>query len=222
MWLYRLQLLKKLWLSKFQALHLLVLRRPLVGLGSGALSLVLQLGAGRLSYFLTLFQGANTTSTLLLGMLASLNDTTGVPSTPFVASPAMAPMTRASRPPPRGRRPCEQPSRMKRGRRLDGGEEADVAGGRGGRPPRTRRTPAAGRRADAPSRHVPGTWFLFRLHRRRCLKRSSLRIPAGVPRRPHSSFGNEVHGTRNIASFCVPGDKGHVQRRDGLIDFPRT
>ena len=161
MWLYRLQLLKKLWLSKFQALHLLVLRRPLVGLGSGALSLVLQLGAGRLSYFLTPFQGANTTSTLLLGMLASLNDTTGVPSTPFVASPAMAPMTRASRPPPRGRRPCEQPSRMKRGRRLDGGEEADVAGGRGGRPPRTRRTPAAGRRADAPSRHVPGTCMVL-------------------------------------------------------------
>ncbi|PWZ36743.1 Aspartic proteinase nepenthesin-1 [Zea mays] len=64
----------------------------LVGLGRGSLSLVSQLGAGRFSYCLTPFQDTNSTSTLLLGPSAALNGT-GVRSTPFVASPARAPMS---------------------------------------------------------------------------------------------------------------------------------
>jgi hypothetical protein len=64
----------------------------LVGLGRGSLSLVSQLGASRFSYCLTPFQDTSSTSTLLLGPSASL-DGTGVRSTPFVASPAMAPMS---------------------------------------------------------------------------------------------------------------------------------
>ncbi|CAL5072359.1 unnamed protein product [Urochloa decumbens] len=64
----------------------------LVGLGRGALSLVSQLGAGRFSYCLTPFQDSNSTSTLLLGPSAAL-DGAGVRSTPFVASPAKAPMS---------------------------------------------------------------------------------------------------------------------------------
>ncbi|CAL5072358.1 unnamed protein product [Urochloa decumbens] len=64
----------------------------LVGLGRGAVSLVSQLGAGRFSYCLTPFQDTNSTSTLLLGPSASLDGITGVGSTPFVASPATAPM----------------------------------------------------------------------------------------------------------------------------------
>ncbi|CAN6205603.1 unnamed protein product [Urochloa humidicola] len=64
----------------------------LVGLGRGAVSLVSQLGAGRFSYCLTPFQDTRSTSTLLLGPSATLDGTTGVGSTPFVASPAMAPM----------------------------------------------------------------------------------------------------------------------------------
>ncbi|RCV13361.1 hypothetical protein SETIT_2G339900v2 [Setaria italica] len=64
----------------------------LVGLGRGSLSLVSQLDAGRFSYCLTPFQDTRSTSTLFLGPSASL-DGTGVHSTPFVASPAMAPMS---------------------------------------------------------------------------------------------------------------------------------
>ncbi|XP_066394941.1 aspartic proteinase nepenthesin-1-like [Miscanthus floridulus] len=64
----------------------------LVGLGRGSLSLVSQLGAGRFSYCLTPFQDTNSTGTLLLGPSAALNGT-GVRSTPFVASPAKAPMS---------------------------------------------------------------------------------------------------------------------------------
>jgi hypothetical protein len=64
----------------------------LVGLGRGTLSLVSQLGAGRFSYCLTPFQDTNSTSALLLGPSAVLNGT-GVQSTPFVASPAKAPMS---------------------------------------------------------------------------------------------------------------------------------
>ncbi|KAF8700448.1 hypothetical protein HU200_034388 [Digitaria exilis] len=64
----------------------------LVGLGRGALSLVSQLGAGKFSYCLTPFQDSNSTSTLLLGPSAAITGT-GVRSTPFVASPAMAPMS---------------------------------------------------------------------------------------------------------------------------------
>ncbi|KAF8669127.1 hypothetical protein HU200_051453 [Digitaria exilis] len=62
----------------------------LVGLGRGSLSLVSQLGAGTFSYCLTALQDSNSTNTLLLGSSASLNDT-GVGTTPFVASPDMAP-----------------------------------------------------------------------------------------------------------------------------------
>uniref|UniRef100_A0ACD5U8B6 Uncharacterized protein n=1 Tax=Avena sativa TaxID=4498 RepID=A0ACD5U8B6_AVESA len=64
----------------------------LVGLGRGSMSLVSQLGAGMFSYCLTPFQDTNSTSTLLLGPSAALNGT-GVRSTPFVASPAKAPMS---------------------------------------------------------------------------------------------------------------------------------
>ncbi|RCV13362.1 hypothetical protein SETIT_2G340000v2 [Setaria italica] len=64
----------------------------LVGLSRGSLSLVSQLDAGRFSYCLTPFQDTRSTSTLFLGPSASL-DGTGVRSTPFVASPAMAPMS---------------------------------------------------------------------------------------------------------------------------------
>ncbi|KAF8669128.1 hypothetical protein HU200_051454 [Digitaria exilis] len=64
----------------------------LVGLGRGSLSLVSQLGAGRFSYCLTPFQDTNSTSTLLLGSSAMLNNA-GVGSTPFVANPIMAPMS---------------------------------------------------------------------------------------------------------------------------------
>jgi hypothetical protein len=35
-----------------------------------------------------------------------------------------------------------------------------------------------------------GRWFLFRLHPGRRSKHCSLCIPASVPRRPRSSFGN--------------------------------
>ncbi|KAF8669131.1 hypothetical protein HU200_051457 [Digitaria exilis] len=61
----------------------------LVGLGRGSLSLVSQLGADKFSYCLTPSQDTNSTSTLLLGPSASLNDT-GVGSTPFITSPDMA------------------------------------------------------------------------------------------------------------------------------------
>jgi len=64
----------------------------LVGLGRGSLSLVSQLSAPKFSYCLTPFQDTSSTSTLLLGPSASLDGTTGVRSTPFVASPAEAPM----------------------------------------------------------------------------------------------------------------------------------
>ena len=64
----------------------------LVGLGRGSLSLVSQLGVPKFSYCLTPYQDTNSTSTLLLGPSASLNDT-GVSSTPFVASPSSAPMS---------------------------------------------------------------------------------------------------------------------------------
>ncbi|CAN6205604.1 unnamed protein product [Urochloa humidicola] len=64
----------------------------LVGLGRGAVSLVTQLGAGRLSYCLTPFQDTNSTSTLLLGPSASLDGAAGVGSTPFVTSPAAVAM----------------------------------------------------------------------------------------------------------------------------------
>jgi hypothetical protein len=60
----------------------------LVGLGRGSLSLVSQLGAPKFSYCLTPYQDTNSTSTLLLGPSASLNDTGVVSSTPFVASPS--------------------------------------------------------------------------------------------------------------------------------------
>ncbi|PUZ72324.1 hypothetical protein GQ55_2G384900 [Panicum hallii var. hallii] len=63
----------------------------LVGLGRGRLSLVSQLSARKFSYCLTPFQDTRSTSTLLLGPSAAL-DETGVRSTPFVASPAEAPM----------------------------------------------------------------------------------------------------------------------------------
>ncbi|CAN6205602.1 unnamed protein product [Urochloa humidicola] len=66
----------------------------LVGLGRGAVSLVSQLSAGRFSYCLTPFQNASSTSKLLIGPSASLDGAgAGVGSTPFVASPAMAPMS---------------------------------------------------------------------------------------------------------------------------------
>ncbi|EER99481.1 aspartic proteinase nepenthesin-1 [Sorghum bicolor] len=65
----------------------------LVGLGRGSLSLVSQLGVPKFSYCLTPYQDTNSTSTLLLGPSASLNDTGGVSSTPFVASPSDAPMS---------------------------------------------------------------------------------------------------------------------------------
>ncbi|KAF8700455.1 hypothetical protein HU200_034395 [Digitaria exilis] len=63
----------------------------LVGLGRGSESLVTQLGAGKFSYCLTPFQDTTSTSTLLLGSSASLNDA-GVGSTPFVTNPTMEPM----------------------------------------------------------------------------------------------------------------------------------
>nr|CAB3454512.1 unnamed protein product [Digitaria exilis] len=62
----------------------------LVGLGRGSLSLVSQLSAGKFSYCLTPFQDTSSSSTLLLGSSASLNDA-GVGSTPFVANPTTAP-----------------------------------------------------------------------------------------------------------------------------------
>ncbi|KAK3127234.1 hypothetical protein QOZ80_7AG0570180 [Eleusine coracana subsp. coracana] len=66
----------------------------LVGLGRGALSLVSQLGADRFSYCLTPFQDVNSTSTLLVGPSAALDNGTGeLRSTPFVASPSTAPMS---------------------------------------------------------------------------------------------------------------------------------
>ncbi|CAO1941774.1 unnamed protein product [Urochloa humidicola] len=65
----------------------------LVGLARGALSLVSQLGSGRFSYCLTPFHDANSTSTLLLGPSATLDGAAGVRSTPFVANPAMFPMS---------------------------------------------------------------------------------------------------------------------------------
>ncbi|CAL5072355.1 unnamed protein product [Urochloa decumbens] len=65
----------------------------LVGLGRGVVSLVSQLGAGRFSYCLTPFQDTTSTSKLLIGPSASLDGATaGVGSTPFIASPATAPM----------------------------------------------------------------------------------------------------------------------------------
>jgi hypothetical protein len=77
-------------------------------LGSNRFSYYLMiLGSNRFSYYLMPFQDANTTSKLLLGPSESFNGTTGIRSTPFVASPAKAPMTRASPPPPPwGRCPC--------------------------------------------------------------------------------------------------------------------
>nr|CAB3458172.1 unnamed protein product [Digitaria exilis] len=62
----------------------------LVGLGRGSASLVSQLGTGTFSYCLTAFQDTTSSSTLLLGPSASLNDA-GVGTTPFVANPTMAP-----------------------------------------------------------------------------------------------------------------------------------
>ncbi|CAN6199254.1 unnamed protein product [Urochloa humidicola] len=66
----------------------------LVGLGRGAVSLVSQLGAGRFSYCLTPFQDSSSKSKLLIGPSASLDGTGAgvVGSTPFVSSPATAPM----------------------------------------------------------------------------------------------------------------------------------
>ncbi|GJN25279.1 hypothetical protein PR202_gb13085 [Eleusine coracana subsp. coracana] len=62
----------------------------LVGMGRGNLSLVSQLGARKFSYCLTPFQDANSTSTLLIGPSATIDDDgTGgvVQSTPFVRNP---------------------------------------------------------------------------------------------------------------------------------------
>jgi hypothetical protein len=64
----------------------------LVGLGRGSLSLVSQLGVPKFSYCLTPVQDTNSTSTLLLGPSASLNDS-GISSTSFVANPSSAPMS---------------------------------------------------------------------------------------------------------------------------------
>ncbi|TVT98457.1 hypothetical protein EJB05_56220, partial [Eragrostis curvula] len=63
----------------------------LVGLGRGSLSLVSQLGAGRFSYCLMLFQDTNSTSTLLLGPSAALKGTGVVRSTPFTATCSTSP-----------------------------------------------------------------------------------------------------------------------------------
>ncbi|KAF8700456.1 hypothetical protein HU200_034396 [Digitaria exilis] len=63
----------------------------LVGLGRGSESLVTQLVTGKFSYCLTPFQDTSSSSTLLLGPSASLNDA-GVSSTPFVTNPTMEPM----------------------------------------------------------------------------------------------------------------------------------
>ena len=76
------------------------------------------------------------------------------------------------------------------GGRTEAKKPSRCAGGRVGRPPRTRRPPAA----ELMRRVPPGEWYLFHLHAGRCFKLRSSHIPAGVQHRSRSSFGNEVPG----------------------------